>query len=255
MTEAPPQAPQGLPLYFKSVVPLQSTVHAKFALKERMNHPFAAVSNAIPITVDEFAMAQRHYPIVFGPGPQGAPLALVGLTENENLFVDADGKWRDGCYIPAYVRRYPFILARLAPAAKELSLCFDDQSGLLEEAAEGNLFTADGKASETTDAVLKFCEQFEMAIQRTRAFMQEMTDLNLLMEGEANVQGPGGNAAFRGFQMIAEDRVQNLRGDQARKLVKSGAMGLVYAHFFSLGNLRDIFAEKLAQNPQAANNA
>jgi hypothetical protein len=244
MTEQNQGAP--LPLFYQSLSPLSSQQHAGWALSLRDAHPFAHNANAIPITVDEFVMAQRHYPIVFGPGDNAAPLALVGLEDGENLFCTKDGTWKDGAYIPAYVRRYPFLLARLTPDAKELSLCFDDASGLLAASDAPNLF--DGEApSETTKAVLQFCEQFEMAVQRTRNFMNELKELDLLAEGEARIEENGQPFTFRGFRMVQEQKVQDIRGDQARKLVKSGAMGLVYAHFFSLSNMRDMFALKRAQ--------
>jgi hypothetical protein len=231
-----------LPLFYQSLSPLSQQQHANHALKERILHPFAVGTNAVPLTVDEFALAQRHFPIVFAPGNDGgAPLALLGLQEGENLFCDATGQWRKDIYVPAYIRRYPFMLARLAPDAKELSLCFDDMSGLVDADTTGNLF--DGTdPSDTTKAVLNFCEQFEMAVQRTRAFLNEMSELDLLMDAEATIQEGDTPMMFRGFRMIDEKKVQELRGDQARKMVKSGAMGLIYAHFFSLGTLRDLYA-------------
>jgi hypothetical protein len=231
-----------LPLFYQSISPLSHQDHANHALKERILHPFAHVANAVPLTVDEFALAQRHYPIVFAPGADGgAPLALLGLQEGENLFCDATGQWRKDVYVPAYIRRYPFMLARLSQDAKELSLCFDDMSGMVESNTTGNLF--DGTdPSDTTKAVLNFCEQFEMAVQRTRAFLGEMAELDLLMDAEATIQEGDTPMMFRGFRMIDEKKVQELRGDQARKMVKSGAMGLIYAHFFSLGTLRDLYA-------------
>lgn len=231
-----------LPLFYQSLSPLSQPQHANHALKERILHPFAAAANAVPLTVDEFALAQRHYPIVFAPGNDGgAPLALLGLQEGENLFCDETGQWRKDVYVPAYIRRYPFMLARLAPDAKELSLCFDDMSGMVDADTTGNLF--DGTdPSDTTKAVLNFCEQFEMAVQRTRAFLNEMAELDLLMDAEATIQEGDTPMMFRGFRMIDEKKVQELRGDQARKMVKSGAMGLIYAHFFSLGTLRDLYA-------------
>jgi hypothetical protein len=231
-----------LPLFYQSLTPLSHEQHGNFLLKDRVLHPFAHGANAVPLTVDEFALAQRHFPIVFAPGNDGgAPLALLGLQENENLFCDVTGQWRKDIYIPAYIRRYPFMLARLSQDAQELSLCFDDTSGLLQTEATGNLFNGT-EPSDTTKAVLGFCEQFEMAVQRTRAFLNEMAELDLLMDAEATIQEGDTPMMFRGFRMIDEKKLQGLRGDQTRKMVKSGAMGLIYAHFFSLGTLRDLYA-------------
>ncbi len=235
-----------LPLFYKSLIPLSSQEHANHKLEDRQLHPFAHFANAIPITVDEFAIAQRHYPIVFATGDDGgAPLALLGLQDGENLFCDKEGKWNPDTYVPAYVRRYPFLLARLAPDSEQLSLCYDDQSGFLKSEAEGNLF-AGTEPTETTKAVLAFCEQFEIAVQRTRSFMNDLAELDLLMDAEATIQEGDKPMVFRGFRMIAEDKMQEMHGDKARKLVKSGAMGLIYAHFFSLGTLRELYERKKA---------
>ena len=94
--------------------------------------------HAVPVTVDEFALLQRHYPIVFSVGGDPVPLALMGLNEGTNVFLDDDGLPHDpSIYIPAYMRRYPFLLARLRPDSDELSLCFDPTSGAVGEFEDG----------------------------------------------------------------------------------------------------------------------
>lgn len=240
-------APSGLPLFYESVVPLSPSQHSKLVLGERKDFGFSAKAHAIPLTVDEFVVAQRHFPIIFGPGDISVPLALVGLRDGENLFVNEEGQWQQGVYVPGYVRRYPFILARLSPESKDLSLCFDEKCDLFSE-GETNLF-AGSEPSETTKGVLQFCEQFEMAVQRTRAFSEELKELDLLMEGEAQIKPQDGPASqFRGFRMINEQKLQELRGDQHRKLVKSGALGLIYAHLFSLNHMQDLFCRQVQKD-------
>ena len=241
------QGDQRLPLFYNSLTPLSSQLHPDHGLKPRTDFAFTRGTHAIPLTVDEFASAQRHYPIVFGLGANPAPLALVGLNEGQNLFVDADGNWRQDVYIPAYVRRYPFMLAKLSPEAQELSLCFDDSTDQVA-ANEGDRLFDNGQPSEVTKNVLNFTEQFEQAIARTRAFMDELNKLDLVIDGEVTIQQPGmpQPAIYRGFRMVSEEKLQNLRGDQARKMVQNGMLGLLYAHLFSLSNIRELFARQLA---------
>ncbi len=243
-----PQAQPQLPLFYRNLVPLSSELHAGFGLKPRPNLEFARLTHAVPITVDEFALAQRNYPIVFGTDQVAVPLALVGLREGENLFLEPDGQWRPRAYIPAYIRRHPFMLARLQPDSQMLSLVFDDSWGLVAEDGEQKLF--DGtEPSETTKGILKFCEEFEAAVARTRGFMEELGKLGLLMDGQASIQNPGmaEPANFSGFRMVDEKKLQNIRGDQARKMVQNGMMGLIYAHLFSLGQMRELFADLQAR--------
>ena len=65
--------------------------------------------------------------------------------------------------------------------------------------------------------------------------MDEMEKLELLIDGEVTIQQPGREpAVYRGFRMIAEEKLHALRGDQARRMVQSGMLGLIYAHLFSL---------------------
>ncbi len=233
-----------LPLFYRNLIPLTTDLHLGHGLAERSELGFARETHAIPITVDEFVMAQRHYPIVFSDGADGVPLALVGLKEGENLFVDAEGKWKEGTYVPAYIRRHPFMLARLTPEAEVLSLVFDDSWNIVTEDAENKLFDAEKQPTQTTKNILQFCEQFEQAIARTKSFMDELNKLGLLMEGQAQIQVPGMDqpATFAGFRMIDEKKLQNIRGDQARKMVQNGMLGLVYAHLFSLSQMRELFA-------------
>ncbi len=244
---------QTLPLFYGGLVPLSSQLHPTHGLKPRDNLAFTRKTHAIPITVDEFAIAQRHYPIVFGLGENPAPLALVGLREGNNLYLGADDQWEAGQYVPAFVRRYPFMLARLSPQSDDLSLCFDDTSAQIA-AGEGEPLFAGTDPTDITKGVLAFCEQFEQAVFRTRAFMDELTKLDLLMDGEVTIQrdGMAEPAVYRGFRMIAEDRLQNLRGDQARKLVQSGMLGLGYAHLFSLSLISGLFEKQFAASATAA---
>ncbi|OSZ64498.1 multidrug transporter [Sphingomonas sp. IBVSS1] len=236
-----------LPLFYNSLAPLSSQLHPTHGLKPRSDLGFTRGTHAIPVTVDEFPLVQRHYPIVFGVGDNPAPLALVGLQEGENLFLGADDQWEATAYVPAFVRRFPFMLARLTPESQELSLCFDDSSGIVVENDGTPLFEGT-EPSETTKAILQFCEQFEQAVMRTRGFMEELTKLDLLMDGEVSIQRDGlaQPAVYRGFRMVDEQKLQNLRGDQARKMVQSGMMGLVYAHLFSLSLISPLFERQFA---------
>ncbi len=248
MASTPANQPeQTLPLFYGSLVPLSSQFHPKHGLKPRENLAFTRNTHAIPVTVDEFALTQRNYPIVFGVGESPAPLALVGLQEGNNLYLGSDDQWEANNYIPAFVRRYPFMLARLTPDTEELSLCFDDTCPQI--AADGGEALFNGaEPTDATKQVLAFCEQFEQAIFRTRNFMEELAKLDLLMDGEVTIQREGlaEPAIYRGFRMVSEEKLQALRGDQARKLVQSGMMGLIYAHLFSLSLISPLFERQFA---------
>jgi hypothetical protein len=238
-----------LPLFYGGLEPLSSNLHPNHKNRSADRAPFLVSTHAVPITVDEFVFAQRNYPIVFSSGEGNVPLALMGLNEGVNVFVDADGKIEDDVYVPAYVRRYPYMLARLAPDAEELSLCFDPTSGLVGEYDDGAQLFEDGKPTETTNNILRFCEEFEMSAQRTVNFMTDLKATGLLMEGEVAIQPPGAEQPFvyRGFQMVDEEKLRNLPAEESSKLHANGILALIYAHLFSVQLLRDVFARQVQQ--------
>ena len=169
-----------LPLFYADLVPLSTSQHADWKIKTQDKAPFLAQHHAVPVTVDEFVVASRFYPIIFSSGEQSVPLALMGLNEGVNVFVDADGTMPNPAYVPAYVRRYPFLLAKLRPDSDELSLCFDPSAPGLGANLEDGLALFDGdKPSATTTEILGFCEQFEQAGARTGQFMTELNDLDI----------------------------------------------------------------------------
>ncbi|MBW6528203.1 SapC family protein [Sphingomonas sp. RHCKR7] len=247
-------APQ-LPLFYNGLEPLSSETHADYKVQPSTVAPFLANQHAIPLTVEEFPLVQRHMPIVFSSGDDAIPLALMGLNEGVNVFLDDGGKLlEETIYVPAYVRRYPYMLARLTPDAQELSLCFDPTSPTIGAFAEGDALFEGGQPTELTRNILQFNENFEQAAARTAQFMNEVRELGLLMEGEVTIQQDGVEQPFvyRGFQMIDEQKLVDLRGDQLRKMSQSGLLPLLYAHLFSLSLMRDIFARqvRLGKVPQ-----
>jgi hypothetical protein len=245
MASAPQQQ---LPVFYNDLQPLSSQLHADYRVRSIDKAKFLAGQHAVPITVEEFPLVQRHMPIVFSVGDDPVPLALMGLNEGVNVFFDADGKpIREDFYLPAYVRRYPYLLARLRPDSDELSLCFDPTSEAIGQFEDGDRLFENGEPTELTKSILQFNEQFEQAGARTAMFMKELKELGLLIDGETTIQPEGAVQPFiyRGFQMIDENKLNEMRGDQLRKIVQNGMLPLIYAHLFSLTMMRDIFGHQM----------
>ena len=244
-----PQQPQ-LPLFFNDLMPLNSRDHKNYRSKLIDSAPWLAKAHAIPLTCDEFVQAQRNFPIVFSSGENPLPLALMGLNEGVNTFVDNAGKVTEAVYIPAYVRRYPFMLAKLQQDATELSLMFDPTSEAIGEYEEGDrLFDDEGNTSEATQRILDFCQQFEQSAQRTQAFLTELKQADLLMDGEVaiNQQGTEQPFVYRGFQMVNQDKLRELPSEKIEEWQKNGILMLIHAHIFSLDVMRTIFGRQVAQ--------
>ncbi len=238
----------GLPVTYNDLVPLNSQEHGTWKALTVDKAVWIAKQNAIPLTAEEFPQAQRHYPIVFSTGDNPVPLALMGLNDGVNVFFTEDGSPIGTPYIPAYIRRYPFMLVKVEQNADNLSLCFDPTSNLLGEFEEGReLFDENKQPTQHTKELLDFCQKFEEAGLRTRAFMDELVKAELLMDGEVAINrldGSGQPYIYRGFKMVNQDKLRELRGDQLRKWNESGLLPLLYAHLLSLDLLREIFAKQ-----------
>ncbi len=239
-----------LPLFYNDLVPLNSNDHGKWKSKGLADAKFMAGHHAVPVTCEEFVPASRNFPIIFSGGDEPVPLVLMGLNEGVNTFMNDKGQFENPVYIPAYVRRYPFLLAKLRPDAEELSLCFDPSAGALGDfKKEGTALFEEGKPTQATQDILKFCEEFEQAGAQTHAFVQELIKLDLLMEGEVSIQQADVEQPFvyRGFKMVDENKLRELRGDELRKMNQNGMLPLIHAHLFSLQLMREIFAQQVQQ--------
>ena len=239
-----------LPLFYQDLMPLNSRDHATWRARTVDKASWLSSQHAIPLTVEEFPHAQRDYPIVFSAGDNPVPLALMGLNEGVNVFFDEEGSPRGDAYIPAYIRRYPFLLAKLRPDTDEMSLCFDPTSDVLGDFKEGDALFEDGQPSEHTKGVLDFCEKFEEAGARTGAFIEEIQNAELLMDGEVAIQQndkPDQPYIYRGFKMINQDKLKTLDGDKLKAWNDNGILPLIYAHLMSLDLMRFIFAKQTEQ--------
>jgi hypothetical protein len=246
-------APQpSLPLFYNDLMPLNSRDHAKYRINAPEGMTWLVNQHAVPLTVDEFIQAQRHFPIVFSSGEGNVPLALMGLNEGVNTYIDDKGKLIDDVYIPAYARRYPYLLARLTPDAEELSLCFDPSAGMLGDFKDGEeLFEADNKPGPAVQGALDFCQKFEEAGAKTQAFIGELNRKELLMEGEIAItrnDDPEKPYVYRGFKMVNEEKLRALDAETAQQWTGNGIMALIFAHMFSMDMMRIIFGRQMAQN-------
>lgn len=239
-----------LPLFYQDLVPLNTTEHTGWRSRKTDKAPWLAAAHAVPLTVEEFPQAQRHFPIVFSSGDNPVPLALMGLNDGVNTFLDAEGTLLEDVYIPAYARRYPFMLAKLQPEGDELSLCFDPTTDLVGAFDDGEALFADGKPSDTTNGMLEFCRRFEEAAFRTGSFVEELQKHNLLMDGEVAIRRGDDDEqpfVYGGFKMVDENKLREVRGDVLRTWNQNGLLPLIFAHLFSLELIRVVFGRQVSQ--------
>ena len=183
----------------------------------------------------EFPFAIRSYPIVFTTIAPRTAVAVLGLSDSENLFLSEDGAWAADCYVPAYVRRYPFILME-QPGSTELLLCIDEASGLVGAGGERPFF-ADGKPTALVQEALTFCGEFQAQHKATVEFVQALAEHKLLVPNEARVtMNSGQQLTLRGFDVIDEAKFNALPDEIFLDWRRRGWLHLVYCHLMSMAN-------------------
>ena len=199
------QAPR-LPLFYKKPVPLQLERHAAYRVNSQAGFGFAADANAVPINAAEFLAAARHHPIVFAAGDEATPLVVLGLRDGENLSLDEQGKWRTGVYIPAYVRRYPFIFMS-AEGDDRFTLCIDEDAEAVTEEGDGEPLFVSGEASLMANRALEFCTAYQREAAVTQALAVAIKEQDLLTASSVNLSGQKlGDLSLGGFQVVDEKK-------------------------------------------------
>jgi hypothetical protein len=260
-TTQPAGGISGNVLFYASPEPLNREQHAKLALVHKDKpYGFALSGTAVPLAVTEFAPAALSYPVIFA-GDDRVPLAVMGLNTGENLFIQADGGFEAGAYIPAYIRRYPFVLAN-DESQDRLIVCIDRSSDLLAEGGQTPLFDDKGEPTEYTQNCIKFCDDFEVERRRTDSFVQLLKDNDLFELKKAvftpmDQSGqPGEPQTVAEYFGVSEEKLNALPAEKIKELQASGALAQIYAHLVSLiGWDRLIALATTRQQQQAANGA
>lgn len=228
-------------LFYDKPTLLNREAHRKLKVRDVASFAYAAKTISALLTGSEFAAAARHLPILFvsGTDQQPAPIALQGLRRDENLFVEADGRW-SGNYIPAFVRRYPFVLFE-NPAPNGFMVGIDEAySGF--NATEGvALFADDGTDGPALKRVMEFLNAYHAEATRTREFSAHLKRLDLLVPQVINVTNKDGSKhTLDGFSVVDEARLTKLDEKEAGTRLRSGYLGWIYMHLLSMHNLGDL---------------
>jgi len=227
------------PLFFRRPRPLNAQTDEGKSVALLPDFGFARTTNSMILGGGEFAAAMRSYPIVFATGAEPAAVAILGFKDSENLFVSADGKWREDVYVPAYVRRYPFILLQNR-GTDQLVLCIDEEAGLLKDEGDRILFK-DGAATPFAQEILQFCQETHQQYLATSEFVRELDAKGLLIEREARLANrDGGQALLGGFKVVDEAKFNALPDEVFLEWRRRGWIGLVYAHFLSMSNWKHL---------------
>ncbi len=229
-------------LFYERAVPISSEEHRDVSVSAGGDYRFARGANLVPLVLPELPAASADYPIVFvGKENEQVAAAVLGLSDAQNLFVDAEGKWNAN-YIPAFVRRYPFVFANASEEGRFL-LCVDESAPMVNREGRGErLFDSEGARTSYLDNVLTFMQRYQVAYQRSQEFCRRLNELGLTQQMQAQLRGPDGERQLRGFNAVNRDRLKSLDPEVLKDLLSSDGMEAVFLHLFSLRNLQALAA-------------
>lgn len=252
-------------LFYSRPEPLNREQHGHLGLKQ-LDRPFAFASGAhvVPLTVTEFSPAALSYPIIFA-GENRQPLAVMGVQAGENLFISPEGEVQPDAYLPAYIRRYPFVLADDS-AQGRMIVCVDRGAPMVAEDGGDAAFFTNGEPTDYTKNAIQFCNDFENERRRTEQFVNLIKELDLFDTKQATFtprlsDGSAGEPqTIAEYYAVSEDRLNALPTDKLVNLRDTGALGQIYAHIISTLGWEKLYARALqrraaeqATMPAAAN--
>ncbi len=247
-------------LFYEKPVALNKVTHKNYKISPVGNSfKFAHNTNSVILAGVEFTEAAKEYPICFArAGETTVPVALLGLRNEENLFVDEDsGQW-DARYIPAFVRRYPFVLAETGEQGQRM-VCIDEAYQGFGEGEGEPLFGDDDAPTPLLKQAIDFLEEYQRQYIRTERFVQRLQDNDLLMSLNARVDLVDGQQfSLTGLLAVDEKKLLQLSDEKALEFFRSGELAWLYCHLMSLGNMArmvDRIGKPVSADAQAASDA
>jgi hypothetical protein len=236
-------------LIYENAVPVSAERHRDLWVKGGANFAFAMDLNSVPLTIAEIPPAGAEYPVVF-VGENPMPVMLAGAREGENLFVDDAGAWT-GRYVPAFLRRYPFVFATPTDG-KTYTLCIDEGFAGCNRAGRGEpLFDAEGRRTQFLETALEFTRLYQAQHELTLAFGRRLKALDLLEPMQADFKLKAGRQMrLTGFNTVSRMKLKALPGETLAELMQSDGLELIYLHLGSLKHLDalvDLVSERVVR--------
>ena len=240
------------PQFYQQITALSNEGHADWKISSETDYTYASHTNAVLITAIEFSLVSKEYPIVFIESQDSVvPVAILGLKEGQNLFITEDSQW-DASYIPAYVRRYPFILSGQHSDSEETSytVCLDESYRGFDRKSGQPLFLESGEQSDYLKNVVAFLKDYQSQGLATERFCRHIKKLDILEPMQANFSpSKGDDLKVAGFMVVSREKLKSRKPLELAELVKSNEMELIYYHLASLGNFPTLTSKYNDKSP------
>ena len=226
---------------FQKIEALSPERHMALRFNRSTTYRFAENMTAAPLTYKELQQAARYYPIVFSSAEEPVPQALLSVGPAQNAYVSAEGRWRVP-YVPAHVRRYPFILGKTDEEGN-YALCIDPDAPHFQFDQGEPLFTANGDSTDLLNQALEFVKTLQQEFMDTRKILAPLPENSLLESRQLNIRQHQADAApltVKGMYAVDMKKLREMDAETLGEWVKNGLMGLVYAHQASLANLQAV---------------
>lgn len=244
-----PEITGTLPLY-KKPEPLNVQAHKGMGVKfgER---PFEFLNEThfVPLTIGEIAAAAAHYPVIF-LGEGRLPVAVMGLQQGSNLFVDPKtGQYEPLRYIPGFVRRYPFVAAIHSGEKERFTVCIDTQSPLMSKTPDQPFFTENGELSEYSQNAVEFVRLYETEVMASNEMIARLRELDLFEQQTTQFQprDPQGQPVgepqtVATYWGVSNDKLRALPAETLAELRDNMYLAVIYAHMISMAQWEFIIA-------------
>ena len=243
-------------LIYETAVPVSSGRHGKASVEVGGHYAFTRRVNSIPLMAVEFPQAAAEYAIVFAAnGETVVPVVILGARQNENLYLSGDDEWKAD-YIPAFVRRYPFVFSTNQDG-QTFTLCVDEAFQGLNYLGRGKaLFDGEGKPTAYVENVLKFLQEYRAQFLRTEAFCKKLKELDVLEPMQAQFTlADGEKMSLSGFMVVNRAKLKALADDKLGEMVRSDELELIHLHLNSMRNFNAVKDKLALSRPKPAADA
>lgn len=198
----------------------------------------------------EFRAIQNDYPIFFKKNAETGkfiPVALTGLRQNENLFLSEKG-W-DSQYIPASVKRRPFLIGIQPPKPDDASgqpskmVYVDMDSPRVSESQGDAVFLPHGGYSPYLEAIVDLLDYIQYGTELNEQFTDVLLTHELLETVALEVTLKSGERInLAGLYTINEDKLSLLPGSAVVELHSKGFLECIYMALASHSNMVKLIA-------------